>query len=221
MRLYRFPALMIALAAMTVPAYAATCAPQRLVHIVLTDVTPGIDAGSFAAQPKTYYRIGSGKLRIEEEPDKPNGIHGLIIVAEPDIWMINLFDNTGRHIVDPGPTFNAIAPVIAMRHVPPKLAGLQLGCEANFLAANAIAPTRTEQIGNAGFTVYRISDGNDAVELLERQGTKTPAYARYYRHGKLNWVLRYDLYETGLPNNPSLFVPPAGVRMTQASQHAR
>lgn len=217
MRFFRFATFTLAAFAMTAPAYAATCAPSKLVHIVLTDVTPGVQVGSFGAKPRTYYRIGNDKLRIEEAPDQQNGIHGLIVVAEPNIWMINLFDDTGKHIVDPGPTFNAVAPVIAIRGLPAKLSGLQLGCEAEFLAANALTPTSTERVGNAVFKVYRISDGDDAIELLERHGT-TPAYARYYHQGKLSLELRYDLYETGLPPDPNLFMPPNGVPMSESGE---
>ena len=219
MRFFRFAALMLGIATVAAPARAAICAPPKLVHIVMSADTPGLDAAAFGTQPRAYYRIGNDKMRIEEAPDKPNGIHGLIVVAEPDIWMINLFDKTGRHIVDPGPTLNAVAPVIALSGMPAKLAALQLGCEGEFLAANAIAPTRTERIANTDFTVYRLSDGGDAIELLERQGTTTPAYARYYRQGKLDLVLRYDVYEVGLPDNPSLFIPPGDVQMTEAAGH--
>lgn len=214
LRFFRFVTFAVVLAAIAVPASAATCAPQKLVHIVLTDVTPGVAAGSFAAQPRTYYRLGNNKLRIEEAPDQVNGIHGLIVVAEPDIWMINLFDKTGKHVVDPGPTFNAVAPVIAVRGVPAKLAGLELGCEAEFLAANALTPASTERIGTGDFAVYRMADAGDAIELLERKGTTTPAYARYYHQGKLVLVFHYDVYETGLPADPALFVPPAGVQLS-------
>lgn len=214
MRFFRFIAFVVAAVATAVPAYAATCAPAKLVHIVLTDVTPGVQAGSFAAQPRTYYRSGNDKLRVEEAPDPQSGIHGLMVIAEPDIWMINLADNTGKHAVDPGPSLNVIAPVIAVQGLPAKLAGLQLGCEAEFLTTNAIAPTRSEHIGNATFTVYRIAEGGDAIELLERTGTKAPAYARYYHEGKLVLAFRYDLYESGLPADPALFAPPSSVQLT-------
>ena len=218
MKYFRIAAFSIASFFAAAPAHAATCAPLKLVHIVETAVTPGIDPASFGAQPRTYYRIGNDKLRIEEAPDNANGIHGLVIVAEPNIWMINLFDATGQHIVDPGPTFNAVASVIAIQGLPGKLAGLQLGCEADFLAANAVAPTRTEHIGDAYFTTYRIADGNDAIELLEHRGTVTPAYARYYHVGELKLVLRYDVYERDLPEDPSLFLAPTGIALHEAEK---
>ncbi len=85
------------------PAAAAVCAPTNLVHITVANVTPGIEANSFNAQPKDYYRLGSGKLRIEDALDGANGIHGVVVIDEPKIWMANLYDKTGKLIVDPGP----------------------------------------------------------------------------------------------------------------------
>ena len=165
---------------------------------------------------RIYYRTGSDKLRIEEAIDAANGIHGVIVVAEPNIWMANLYDGTGKHIVDPGPTFFAKAPVFGTS-LSGKLIGLEFGCEADFIAANAPKPVRVEQVGGIGFDVYRIEDGPDAVEILEKSGTNIPAFARYFHQGNLVAVLRYDLYRTNLPSDPSLFVAPPNVRYTQAT----
>ena len=155
-------------------------------------------------------------MRIQEALDSANGIHGLIVVAEPNIWMVNLYDHTGKHIVDPGPSLLAKAPIFSMPGVSPKLLGLELGCEAEFLTANAALEVRSEQIGNTRYTVHRVDDNPDAVEILEKTGSNTPAFARYYHRGKLAVVFRYDLYSTGLANNPDRFVPPSGVHYSEA-----
>jgi hypothetical protein len=215
-KLYLSTVVLVAvIATVTARASATTCAPAELVHITIANVTPGIDPASFAAQPRNYYRTGSDKLRIEEAVDTPNRIHGVIVVAEPNIWMANLYDGTGKHIVDPGPTFFAKAPVFGTR-LSGKLIGLEFGCEANFIAANAPKPVRIEQVGATAFDVYRIEEGPDAVEILERSGTNVPAFARYFHEGNLTAVLRYDLYLTNLRKDPSLFLPPPNVRYTEA-----
>jgi hypothetical protein len=196
-------------------ARASTCAPAQLVHVAITDVTPGIDPTSFAGQPKNFYRIGSDKARIEEALDAANGIHGMIVTAEPNIWMINLYDNTGKHIVDPGPTFFAKLPVIGT-DPKGKLIGLEFGCEAAFLAANAPKPARVEQVDGSSYDVYRVEDGSEALEILERTRTNIPAFVRYFNKGSLGAVLRYDVYVTNLPDDPGLFLPPPNVRFTEA-----
>jgi len=211
-------ALCITVLGFASPVYAATCAPQKLVHIVTVDVTPGIRSSTFAAQPKGLYRIGSDKMRSEEVSDPANGIHGLLVVAEPNIWMANLYDNTGKHIVDPGPSLLAKAPVFGIQGFSAKLLSLEFGCEADFIATNVPKPVRSEQIGNVRFDVYRVDDAPDAVEILERSGTSTPAFARYFHKGKLEVAFRDDLYETGLGNDPNLLVPPTGVTYVESGQ---
>lgn len=207
--------LCVALVCGAAPASAATCAPPTLLHIITVDVTPGITSQMFAAQPKGLYRIGSDKMRVEEAPDPANGIHGLVVVAEPNIWMANLLDNTGKHIVDPGPTFFVKAPVFGIAGLSPRLLDLELGCEAAYLAANAPKAVRSEQLGGAAYLVYRVDDNPDAVEILEKSGSNTPAFARYFHQGKLELVLRYDLYSTGLQSNPDLFTPPSSVHFSE------
>ena len=56
--------------------------------------SPDIPKDSFAAQAKRMYRAGSRYCRIEENPDPQNGIHGLVIVNEPDSYLINRLDKT-------------------------------------------------------------------------------------------------------------------------------
>ena len=179
---------------------------------------PGINPDSFAAQPKDLYRIGSGKMRVEEGVDAANGIHGLTVSNEPDIWMANLYDHTGKHIVDPGPTFFAEAPVFGTI-LPGKLAALEFGCEADFIAGNALKPVRTEQIGGNAYDVYRLEDGSDSVEILRRPGSDAPSFARYYHQGVVQIAIRYDLYESGLPDDPTLFAPPPDIDYAEVSQH--
>ena len=62
------------------------------------------------------------------------------------------------------------------------------------------------------YNVYRVDDNSDAIEILERPGTSTPVFARYYQQGSLVMTLHYDQYQTGLPDDPSLFSRPAGKR---------
>jgi hypothetical protein len=208
--------LVAALFASAAQAQAATCAPAKLVHIRFVDVTPGVDPTSFAAKPKEFYRIGSGKVRIEEAVDATTGIRGLIVTDEPNIWFANLYDHSGKHIVDPGPTFFAKAPVFGVI-LPGKLIDLEFGCESDFIAANGPEPVRSELVGGNTYNVYRVEDGSDAVEILRKTGTTTPAFARYYHQGTLQIALRYDLYAADLPNDPGLFSPPSDVRFAEPS----
>jgi hypothetical protein len=57
--------------------------------------SPDIPEKSFAAQPKVIYRAGTRYGRTEESPDLEHGIYGLMIINEPDTWLIKLFTKTG------------------------------------------------------------------------------------------------------------------------------
>lgn len=87
----------------------------------------------------------------------------------------------------------------------------------------AAQPKVYYRIGSDSFEVYRVADGSDAIEILERPGSVVPALARYYQHGNLVIALRYVLYETGLSNEPALFTrPPRKKRQgLRFGRHAR
>jgi hypothetical protein len=65
-----------------------------------------IAADSFSAKPKTFWRASNLYCRIDEEPDPERGIHGRMVINEPDAWLVNLADNSAKHLLDRGPTFN-------------------------------------------------------------------------------------------------------------------
>jgi hypothetical protein len=191
---------------------AAACAPAGIVHIVTTETTPGIDPQSADAKPKSLFREGARRSRLEEQPDEANKVHALAVIDEPNIWMANLADRTGRHFVDPGPTFNTRAAVFSDDRISPRILDLEFGCEAAFIAANAPKVDRTETIDGLALQVHRFVDGTEAVEILEKPGVGEPLFARYYRSGKLVWAIRYDLYDTDAPSDPAMFTAPAGVK---------
>src|SRR6202022_269103 len=116
-------------------------APAQEVPKTMTKITTKVvepkPTSSFLAQGKTMWRAGTKYARIEEAPDTANGIHGLLIVNEPDAWMINLFEKSGRHMVDPGPTFNPRLPVFdATTGASPKVMELEFGREFEFFTKN-------------------------------------------------------------------------------------
>jgi hypothetical protein len=209
---------LIALAAMTAfPAAAATCAPAGVVHIVTTETTPGIDPQSFDAKPKSLFREGAKRSRLEEQPDDVNKLQGLAVIDEPNIWLVNLMDRTGRHVIDPGPEQAAHASVFSDAKVSPRILELEFGCEAAFVSANAPKVDRTETVDGVTLDVHRFIDGTEAVEILEKHGFDEPLFARYYRGGKLAWVIRYDLYDTAAPTDPAMFTAPTGIKYEDVS----
>src|ERR1700748_3900173 len=125
-------------------AFAGSAEPT-VIKIVARFISPQIAPDSFAAKPKTSYIAGDRYARIEEEPDPANRIHALIIVNEPDSWMINLIDHSGRHIVDPGPTF-VVHHNILEREAPKEFASFEFGKEIAFMRTHKAVPVAPREI---------------------------------------------------------------------------
>ena len=96
----------------------ASLALAQDVPKTMTKITVQLDGtevpqDSFARKPKTIYRAGNTYCRIEEPPDAEHNIHGLLIVNEPNAWMVNLANKTAQQTLDPGPTFNCHLPIFS------------------------------------------------------------------------------------------------------------
>ena len=178
-------------------------------------------ADSFAAKPKTLYRAGSKYARIEEELDAQNNIHALIIVKEPDTWMINLADKTARHIVDPGPTFNFHAPIVwvaksqGMPDRDQAFKELEFGNELQFFRQHAAQDGGAQQIGGTNCKALVLERGGTKVTLFVDLRTERPVQLDIERDGKAKESIRYVEYKTGLPFQRSLFGPPKGVSISE------
>ena len=190
-------------------AVAQTCAPATLTKVVTRSVGPDIVRGSFRAEPITLYRQGSRFLRMEEAADPEQKLHLLSVVAEPDVWVVNRMDMTGRHMVDPGPVFNAHAPIVTGTGVPALFAELEFGCEAQFTRTRA-REAGTRPVQGKSARIYALQQGDRRLEVL-LSDAGTPVEVAYYEGAKAALVIRYDLFQTGLPDDPALFRKPEGV----------
>ena len=121
--------------AMVISTAHASCNPEGQMRIVTVNTSPGIPKDSFAAQPLVMYRAGNERLRLEEAPDTPNGIHQVLISNWPDSWAVNLLDKTGQHVKDDSSVPGVHAPVITADPslgVPGAWNDLEYGCEWSF-----------------------------------------------------------------------------------------
>jgi len=195
-------------------AWAAECAPEKMVRIVTRDATPGIDPQSFPALPKTLYRLGNGRGRVEEMPDASRGVHGLIVVNEPDAWIVNLHDRSGRHVVDPGPGLIFRAPILdGGGELPAPLRELEFGCELAFV--QAYAPKSDERVDAGGGLMldkHQLSRGDHRVAILVHPKDRGIYAVAHYKAGKIVRVVRYVEYQQGLAPHARLFSRPDGIQ---------
>lgn len=203
----------LALALCASAAQAEVCAPKTLTRVVTREVTPQLPPAHFARLPKTLYRLGVGKARVEEAPDKVQGVHMLVVIDEPDVWFANREDGSGRHVVDKGPTFEVHMPIFAGAGLPRPIADIEFGCEAEFVRAHM--PETEHGAGGQRLTAHVLRQGDYLLRVvLDPRGR--PAEASLRKGGQILMSVAYDAFEARLPEDPKLFVPPEEVAFVEA-----
>ncbi len=203
----------------------AACSPSKMVKATIRNATPDLDPDSFAAQPRTYYRFGTRYGRVEDQPDKEHGVHGLMVASEPDLWMINLLNKKGKHRIDKQPPQHFHIPLLALPGNPASLpegapseflTGFELGCELEYVKAHSGgAPPRQEQLDGHTYDAYTATQGEHKIVLLIDPATGKPFSATSLKSGKVITHVRYVDYDAGLEPDLSLFVPPKDVRFLE------
>jgi hypothetical protein len=191
------------------------CAPEKMVRIVFRDATPGIEPGSFAAQPKTLFRLGARYSRLEESLDSEHGIHGLLISAEPDSWMINLAAKSGQHILDRSEPYIVHVSIFGSASDPETLRSFEFGCELAYMKGKGVAPEAVT-ISGRKLDMYVVSEASHRLLLAVISGTERPFYVAHSVDGKSVRLYQYVQYDQGLEPDPRLFTPPLGIELTEA-----
>jgi hypothetical protein len=187
-----------------------------LTRIEYRAISSKIPPDSFGAMPKVQYIAGDAYSRTEEQPDPAERIHGLIICAEPDIWMINLFPRTAQHLVDPGPTFVTHHNILD-RDAPAEFSSLEFGKEIEFFRDHHATSLEAQSLDGQRCEVSEFKHWGYQIVLFVRADTHKPFHLDVLRDDKPSFSIRYLSYETGLPFDPALFKPPAGTTITEAN----
>ena len=189
--------------------------PGTMIHAVVAMSGTDIAADSFFTKPKTFWRASNQYCRIDEEPDAAKGIHGKIVISEPDVWMINLADHTGRHLVDRGPTFNCKLPIFALDRemATGKIGELEIGHELEFFQANNAKLIEGPKLSFETRS-YELTLGDATFVLVERADIHAPILISLKR-GDKSYQSRYRLWEQ-IPFQADLFAKPSGVILEEA-----
>lgn len=194
--------------------------PEVMTRLSVRLESPQVPEGSFAAQPKMMYRAGNGYCRTEEVPDPEHGIYGLMILNEPDAWMVNLSTKIAQHLVDSGPTFSCHLPMFRGEQVksPADLTNplleLEFGRELEYFKGKRADPHKGPVLRDKPTTVYTVNLG-DSQLFLFTMGTPERPWAVARQHGNLHEIYWYGVYDQ-LPFDPKLFARPEGVEIEEA-----
>ncbi len=208
---------LLCFALVVVASLTSVCAntPSKMTHAIIQMSGTDISEDSFSAKPKTFWRASNQYCRVDEEPDTANGIHGRLLINEPDAWLINLADNSAKHILDTGPTFNCKLPIFAMdpEMAKSKIGELEVGRELDFFQANGakrIEGPKLEFEAN----YYELQLGDFVLRLVERVDIRAPILIGLV-HGEKLYKARYLLWEE-VPFKQDLFAKPTGLRVQEA-----
>jgi hypothetical protein len=197
---------------------AADDAPKTMTKIEVHLESPEVMAGSFLAQPKVIYRAGTKYCRTEEAEDSQGKIHGLLIVNEPDAWMINLYDKSARHVVDPGPSFNCKLPLFSQVDSKDEASmlyqNLQFGNELLFFKHLAGAGQPGPEEGGKKTTQYVVEVGSTRLLMFTVGAPNERPLAVARSVGEKGEVFVYTAYEE-VPFDPKLFAKPDGVKISE------
>ena len=195
---------------------AAWAGDSKMIHIVFRIVDPLVPVGHFALAPKEMWRLGSRYMRLEEAPDPDRGIHGLVIVDEPHIFIINRTNNQGMHILDPGPTFNVHMPIFPFPESS-DIYKLEFGHEWEFFEQRKARSMPNVKDGDKRYKSYLLEIDGARLILFVDEATGQPAQLSLQAE-KAAYVIHYETHETGLEPDMNLFKVPAGVKISEAEQ---
>ena len=212
-------AFIIAVAALSV--LTSSAQTIEMTKMVVRNISPTIAPNSLiGAKPTAIYRAVEKYLRIEEQSDPAQ--KNLIITREPESWMINLADKTAKHIVDPGPTFDARLFIFWLPKQPGEpdpddgFRGLEFGNEALFFRQHDARDLGLRKVDGKECKALVVKTNTREVTLLLDPETQKPVQIESTKDGKPDFAYRYISYETDLPFDPSLFEPPPGLKITEA-----
>jgi hypothetical protein len=184
--------------------------------------SPDAPDGSFAAKPKVFYRAGDRYCRIEEAPDPEHGLHNLMIVNEPDYWVVNLIARTAQHGIDPGPTFNCHLPIFAygspqsLDEETKEIRQLEFGREREFFESKGGAPEPGPVLFKHETTTYKAQVGTAALTLFLAKSPELPI-AVSLKRGDKNEIFLYSQYARKA-FDPKLFAKPADVKIEESKR---
>lgn len=189
---------------------AVQAADEKMLYVEYRLVSNQIAADSFDAQTKKLWRIGNNYLRFEDAPNPQTKIHGLIIVAEPDIWIVDRNTNRAQHTVDPGPNYKIHFPLFASE-VSEKLRALEFGHELQYFRDNDAKEFPAQDVDGIRCKLLRLQlDDREVTLFLMTNGAplqiavKSPEY---------EYTMRFLRYEPDRKPDKLLFQLPPGVQL--------
>jgi hypothetical protein len=192
--------------------FAAQAADDKMLYVEYRLTGKQVAADSFDAQTKKVWRIGKQYLRFEDAPNPQTKIHGLIIVAEPDIWIIDRNTNKAQYTADPGPNYKIHFPLLASE-TSEKLRQLEFGGEVEYFLENDAKELPAQEVEGFKCKVLRLEIDDVQVTLFVK-ADRMPLQISV-KSAQYEYALRFLRYEPDRKVDKLLFQLPPGVQVTK------
>lgn len=174
----------------------------------------GPDMVDYDTIPREIWRIDRDELRMIEPLDTINQLQTLMIYNPPSFWMINLFDSTGIHGIDPGPSLHSVAPVFGFEMIEEQ-DRFELGFEIQYIDSNSIEPFSEILHDGIKAKLYKFNIGDAKITLLIGVEERVPLKASLKRGDNENSVV-FDKYIVSMQPDSNLFIPPKWAKLREA-----
>jgi hypothetical protein len=183
--------------------------------IVFRYIAADLAGNAAGAQSKTLYIASTRYARIEQETGLSRNEANLIIVNEPNIWIVDRLTLQGTHSVNAGPDLTVHNPILGPDG-PEDLFAFEFGHELEFL--NRVgAPSIARKTVSGRHCDTREFEAKGYLVSVDIDAKKnTPIELRVHKEGKLKFTIQYSNYDTGLPFDSTLFNPPKHTVLSEA-----
>lgn len=187
----------------------AAHAQERMLYVEYQVLSPKLPPSSPESQTRKLWLVGDKYMRFEDVPNPETNIHGLIIVAEPYIWVIDRKSNKGQRSVDPGPTYAVHFPMLATE-TSARLRQLEFGGELAFFQQDGAKERAPQVVDGVSCRVFALEvDDRELLLFLRKDGKP---FQITVKADSGEYSVRILRYEPGLEPDLSLFKPPVGVK---------
>ena len=196
---------------------AAFAQPPAMTKLVFVIEAPDLPADALVAKPKTIYLATDKYARIEQPAELASELKNLIVVNQPDIWVVDAKKGIAQHSINPGPDLTVHNPVLGP-DAPDELFEFEYGHEVSFFEQHFAKHLEAKNVNGKKCDAWEIKAHDYRIELCIDAITKNPLNLTVEKGGTSLFQIRYLRYDTRAPFDSSLFAPPADVKISDEDQ---
>jgi hypothetical protein len=188
----------------------AQAADDKMFFAEYRVVSETLPASSPELQPRKIWRLGKALLRFEDVANPETKTHALVIVDEPNLWVIDRSKSEGQHALDPGPQYVVHFPIFP-REQSDKLKQLEFGSELSFFREHGAKELASQTVDGIKCKVYRLEFDDRKVTLLMKPDN-LPLQIEV-QSTDVKYAVRFLQYDPNQKPDMNLFKVPAGIKI--------